>query len=121
MNGVTIQDFWLRCKAFAEEGIGNFGLLLLVFLTALAAFGLGRLSTFEEAKPPVSIEQAPQTTDVLALAPGGFVVASRAGSVYYLPWCSGAQKIETQNQIWFSSEAAAQKAGYAPSKSCKGL
>lgn len=121
MNGVTIQAFLLRCKAIAEEGIGQFGLLLVLFLAVLTSFGLGRVSALEDAKPPVSVQNAPQAANVLALAPGGFVVASRTGSVYYLPWCSGAQKIVESNEVWFGSEVAAQKAGYAPSKSCKGL
>jgi hypothetical protein len=121
VNGVTIQAFWLRCKALVEEGIGQFGLILLVFLTAMAAFGLGRLSAFETVLPPVSIQQAPQVAQVLTLAPGGYVVASKTGSVYYLPWCAGAQKMASDKQVWFSSESAAQKAGYAPSKSCRGL
>jgi hypothetical protein len=121
VNGVTIQAFWLRCKALAEEGIGQFGLILLVFLTASAAFGLGRLSALETVPPPISIQQAPESEQALALAPGGYVVASKSGSVYYLPWCAGAEKMASDKQVWFSSEAAAQKAGYAPSKSCKGL
>ena len=121
MNGVTIQDFLLRCKAALEEGIGQWGLICLVILASSFAFGFGRLSALEDAKPVLSIQEAPQTANVLALAPGGYVVASRSGSVYYLPWCSGAQKIAQGNQVWFSSEAAAQKAGYGPSKSCKGL
>lgn len=121
VNGVTIQDFFLRCKAVLEEGIGQWGLIALVFLVALCAFGLGRLSALEDAKPPISITQALQSAEAFALAPGGYVVASRTGSVYYLPWCSGAEKIAQGNQVWFSSEEAAQKAGYAPSKGCKGL
>lgn len=121
MNGVTIQDFIARCKAALETAIGQWGLISLVFLVAFSAFGMGRLSALEDAKPPVSLIEAPQAALVLALSPGGYVVASRSGSVYYLPWCSGAQKIAANSQVWFSSEAAAQKAGYSPSKSCKGL
>ncbi|HEV3245511.1 MAG TPA: Ada metal-binding domain-containing protein [Candidatus Paceibacterota bacterium] len=121
MNGVTIQDFWLRCKAALDEGIEQWGLILLLFSVALCAFGLVRLSALEVETPPFSITQTPSATNVLTLSPGGYVVASRTGSVYYLPWCSGAQKIVQGNQVWFSSEEAAQKAGYTPSKSCKGL
>ncbi len=121
MNGVTIQDFFLRCKAALEDALGDWGLITLVFLTAWCAFCLGRLSALEDAKPPLSVEQAPVAAEVVALSPGGYVVASRTGSVYYLPWCPGAQKMAPEKQVWFSSEAAAQKAGYSASKSCKGL
>ncbi len=121
MNGVTIQAFWLRCKLLIEEGIGEWGLICLVFLVALSAFGLGRLSVLEVVKPPINISEAPKAAQLLALSPGGYIVASKSGSAYYLPWCSGAQKMDPSKQIWFSSEAVAQKAGYSPSKSCKGL
>jgi Metal binding domain of Ada len=120
-DGVTIQAFWLRCKALAEEGIGQFGTFLVLILAVSAAFGLGKLSSLEDVKPTISIQEAPQSAQALALSPGGYVVASRSGSVYYLPWCSGAEKMAEGNQVWFPSEAAAQKAGYTPSKSCKGL
>jgi hypothetical protein len=121
VNGVTIQAFLLRCKLLLEEGITQWGLISLIFLTALCAFGLGRLSALETEQLPLSITEAPKAANSLALAPGGYVVASRTGSVYYLPWCSGAQKMSPQNQVWFGSEEAAEKAGYTPSKSCKGL
>lgn len=121
MNGVTIQEYIARCKGILDDGIGQFGLLLLVFLVGIGSFGLGRLSALEDAKLPVAIIQAPEAENITALPPGGYVVASRTGSVYYLPWCSGAQKMAAGNQVWFGSEAAAQKAGYSPSKSCKGL
>jgi hypothetical protein len=104
-----------------DATIAQFGLLLLVFLVGIGSFGLGRLSALEDVKPPLAIIQAPEAANIPALPPGGFVVASKTGSVYYLPWCSGAEKIAQENQRWFESEAAAQKAGYAPSKSCKGL
>lgn len=55
------------------------------------------------------------------MAVGGLVVASRNGSVYHFPWCSGGSQIKQENMIWFTSEEAAKEAGYTPSKSCKGL
>jgi len=121
VNGVTIQDFVLGCKAGLETAVGEWGLIALVFSVALSSFGLGRLSMLENVLPPLSVTSAPRIAQALALPAGGYVVASRSGSVYYLPWCSGAQKIAAGKQVWFPSEDAAQKAGYAPSKSCKGL
>lgn len=121
MNRGTIQDFLARCKALCEAGVGEYGLIILVFLVALGSFGLGRLSVLEDAKSVLSVESAPAGAAIPALPPGGYVVASKTGSAYYLPWCAGAQKIAAGNQVWFSSEHAAQAAGYTPSKSCKGL
>jgi len=117
----TIPDWGLKIKVLAHDSVHEWGIPAIVFLVALASFGLGRLSALEDAKPPVSIQQAPESTQPPALVMGGLIVASRSGSVYYYPWCSGAQKIAPANQVWFSSEAAAVKADYAPSKTCKGL
>jgi hypothetical protein len=93
----------------------------LFMLVALASFGLGRLSALEDARPAVSIGSAPIATSPRAIALGGQFVASRTGTVYYYPWCSGAEHIDPQRQVWFVSEKAAQAAGYRPAKNCKGL
>lgn len=42
----------------------------------------------------------------------GVFVASKNSNKYHWPWCSFAQKIKPLNQVWFSSEAEAQTAGY---------
>lgn len=42
----------------------------------------------------------------------GIIVASKNGTKYHWPWCSWAKKIKLENQVWFKSEAEAQKAGY---------
>lgn len=42
----------------------------------------------------------------------GIIVASKNGAKYHWPWCSWAKKIKPENQVWFKSEAEAQKAGY---------
>jgi hypothetical protein len=52
---------------------------------------------------------------------GGQYVASRTGTVYYYPWCSGGGTIPSDKAIWFATAAAAQAAGYVPAKNCKGL
>lgn len=117
----TIPDVWARCKASLEPFLGDWGLVLAVFLVAFASFGLGRLSATEAIKPAVSVGQAPLEGEARGMAVGGLVVASRNGSVYHFPWCGGASQINPANKVWFSSEEAAKDAGYLPSKSCKGL
>jgi hypothetical protein len=117
----SIQQYREEIKAWGDEAIHEWGLIAVVFLVALISFGLGRLSAVEEVRPPVAIGQAATTTRPAAVVMGGLVVASRAGSVYYYPWCSGAQKILPANQQWFSSEQAAQQQGYTAAKACKGL
>lgn len=48
-------------------------------------------------------------------------VASKNGTKYHLPWCSGAQRIKEENKVWFKSKAEAEAAGYTPAANCKGL
>ncbi|MFA7309288.1 MAG: Ada metal-binding domain-containing protein [Candidatus Paceibacterota bacterium] len=121
MGSETIQELSAKCKLYIEQSIGEWGVFGLVLLAALGSFGLGRLSILETARPMVTITE----TAAAALPPGipigGEFVASRTGSVYYYPWCSGVAKIAVTNQRWFRSEKEAQAAGYRPAKNCKGL
>lgn len=48
-------------------------------------------------------------------------VASKSGTKYYYPWCSGVARIKEENKIWFASADEANKAGYSPASNCKGL
>ena len=120
-NMKSIQEAWLKIKNWADIAIGDWGLIVIVFLVALASFGLGRLSVLESVRAPVSITEAPTIAEPRGMNIGGLIVASRTGSAYYFPWCASATKIAPQNQVWFASETAARNAGYAPAKNCKGL
>jgi hypothetical protein len=124
MSPNNIHEFLERCKlalwAYLEEGIGEWGLIIMVFLVGFGAFGLGRLSALEDVRPPVSIEMAPVLAQPQGMYPGGQYVASRTGSVYYFPWCAEGT-ISPDKMVWFASEAAAKAAGYLPAKNCKGL
>ncbi len=114
-------------------------------LLAVISFGLGRLSAFESRTPPVAlvmrdpaVTTAAQTssdsvlpTDVSSnekvvaetavQTHAGMYVASKSGSVYHLPWCSGAKRIKDENKIWFASKDEAERAGYRPAANCKGI
>jgi hypothetical protein len=118
---MNIQEYLLKIKLFLEGALGEWGLLALVLLVGIMSFGLGRFSAFEDVKPPVSITLAGGEAKPQSMYMGGLYVASRTGSVYYYPWCSGASNIAPQNQRWFKSPQEAQNAGYKPSKACKGL
>lgn len=116
-----IHEIWQGIKNTAEDVIGEWGLICIVLLVGLASFGLGRLSVLEDARPAVSVREAPAETELRGMTVGGLVVASRKGSAYHYPWCPGAGTIAAQNKVWFSSIEAAQKAGYHPAGNCKGL
>lgn len=117
----TIQDIVAQCKTWLEIGLDELGVALVVILVGVASFGLGRMSALEAARPAVTIADASTQAQPPQIASGGLYVASRTGSAYYFPWCTGAGKITTQNQRWFKSEEVAQAAGYRPAKNCEGL
>ena len=123
--------------------------VLLILVVGLGSFGLGRLSKLQSSRAPVRLEQSAvilatppavvgnkggasssssgvtagiSTPNTLNPIPaGGQLVASKGGSKYHFPWCSGAQRISEANKIWFNSVEEARKAGYTPAGNCKGL
>ena len=121
MGRKNIHEFIILCKRHLDAGIGEWGLVIIIFLLAIGSFGLGRLSALVDAKPPISLSQGEFDAAPGNLIQGGQFVASRTGSVYYFPWCSGVSKITPQNQRWFLDEKSAQAAGYKPAKNCQGL
>jgi hypothetical protein len=126
-----------KIKNFCKEYEKDLVLAIIVILTALIGFGLGRLSKLRENKTPITIENL--GASVNKVEPwgigaedtkgkgstlnntSGVVVASKNGAKYHYPWCSGAQSIKEENKIWFSSEEKAREAGYTPASNCKGL
>ena len=143
---MTIAEARTSCKAgIARARAAILGLprdILLVAILLLAtsaAFGLGMLagragpSTGSGQGSSVSLSTIPMTAtalpgvaDTVATLPasipaGGQVVASKNGTKYYAPWCSGAARISSANKVYFASASAAQAAGYTPAVSCKGM
>lgn len=88
--------------------------VLIIILVGFASFGLGRLSVVENNREVVQIEQSASVAQ-------STYVASKNGSVYHLPWCSGAQRISEKNKIFFNSKEEAERAGYRPAGNCKGI
>lgn len=110
--------------------------VLIVIGVGIGAFVLGRLSA-GEVRTDIRVYM-PNTDGVTASAIGayteylpseespvipeeGFVVASKEGSKYHFPWCSGATRIKPENKIIFTSNTEAREAGYEPAANCKGL
>jgi hypothetical protein len=50
--------------------------------------------------------------------PEGLFVASKAGTKYHAPHCSGAKTIKEANKIYFASEAEAEASGYTRAANC---
>ena len=135
-----IPDIWRRCKSWVQLHEKPVSYLLILVLTAVLAFGLGRLSRLEELHEPILIEetanastglteaqdQNPVTQPTTQKAPGadsakGLYVASKTGTKYYLPWCSGVSRIKEENKVWFKTKEEAVKKGLTPAAGCKGI
>jgi hypothetical protein len=47
------------------------------------------------------------------------IVASKNGTKYYYPNCSGINRIKNENRVFFDTFEAAEEAGYELAKNCK--
>jgi hypothetical protein len=139
---VNIQDIGAKIKTALEDD-RTFMAALLVSV-AVASFGLGRLSTAPEGKggepEKRAVVQKPSirtSTDIEASAAvkkaqpsssasspeatsAGYV-ASKNGTKYHLPGCSGAKNIAEENKVFFATKEEAEAAGYQPAANCPGL
>ena len=127
---VSIKELGQKIKRAAEHWF----VALVVVLTALGSFGLGRLSKIEEARAPIRIDQSrvlaeptvvtANPTPLAASELRGTTpqyVASKNGAKYYLTSCASAGRIKEENKIYFASAALAAAAAYTPAANCPGL
>lgn len=117
-------------------------IILLIVLSGVLAFGIGRLSGLKTIpKDPVHIQTDTNASSELSLSvssskvtqnippslstsqsgtvQSASVVASKQGTKYHYAWCSGAKTIVAKNKITFASAEAATKAGYTLASNCK--
>ncbi len=117
--------------------------VLTLVLSSTASFGLGVLAGRDMAAPgalvPVRAGQgglevldssgmkvAPSALPAAAIAPilgipGQGFVASKSGTKYYLPTCSGVGRIKEENRVWYATKADAEAAGLTPAANCPGI
>ncbi|MBU3968674.1 hypothetical protein KJ991_00445 [Patescibacteria group bacterium] len=134
---MSIYETGNKIKRFLDKIANSLSneifVISMIILIGFAGFGLGRLSILEGQKLPISVENikndkmlADVSSSVKNIIDenqnsGGLVVASKNGTKYHYPWCSGAKRINEANKIYFSSIEEAKKAGYTPASNCKGL
>lgn len=133
-NCVSIQD--LKGKFKTLFGNTEHLLTLLILVVSLTSFYLGKLSgdTKNALGEPLSEIATGTQSAIVSLATstkpegsateiqdGTGFVASKNGTRYYLPTCSGAQRISPKNKITFRTQADAEAAGYTPASNCKGI
>ncbi len=106
-------------------------IILLVTLSLVAAFILGRLSAAEQPQkanlsiepaacpvPDVESSGAAITSNPVKSSVQGAFLASRNGTKFYPADCSYADRIGDANRVWFATEAEATAAGYERSAQC---
>ena len=132
---MIIRDFLQKGKNKIDDLTrSDLYVVAIIILIGFAGFGLGRLSLIEDSREAVRIEfpeylsasvlNAGNIAGGTAVSPAvgqGLLVASKNGSKYHYPWCSGGKRISEKNKIWFDSTEDARKAGYTPAANCKGL
>lgn len=79
-------------------------------------------ATIMATTTPEKPAEASQAAAVAAAVPQSQeVVASKTGTVYYLPTCSGAGRIKPENKVTYPTRAAAEAKGLKPAKNCSGM
>lgn len=142
---MSIQGISLKFKALLTNH--EVLLALLIVAVSLVSFLLGRLSVsplgaptsqnatvlgVKEGDTPMKKEVTPVAEKVGSVeevstksestgAPEGGYVASKSGTKYHLPWCSGAKRIKEENKVYFKTKEEAESAGYTPASNCKGI
>ncbi len=135
---MNIQDYASKIKVLYRKGGLEQGrismkiyLAIIVILTAVASFGLGRLSVQSSSPVPVRIvnptvelgAQAYSSADdgkkIKVTEP--VIIGSISKNFYTFTWCAKASDIEKSDQRFFYSISEAEKVGLAPDLSCNGL
>ena len=133
--GRSIQEMYDKFKSLLSDDAVFYGLLIL--LTAIASFGLGRWSVASEAtivpKESITFTQTAllpesglqisgeEESGVTTVSASGQYVGSKNGTKYHLTTCPGAKQIKEENKVYFASKEEAQKSGYTPASNCKGI
>ncbi len=117
-----LQEMKEKIKAIVQDR-AIFSAFVVV-LVAIASFGLGRQSVSYEENveiiPETKTLHAPIASPIVADVEVRYV-ASKNGTVYHLPHCSGAKRISDANKRFFSSKEDAEAAGLRPAANCKGI
>lgn len=129
-----LVQYYQKVKEFAIANKKDLFLVFTIILVSIISFGLGRISILLPQKEPVQIingitaktaDTPTPTKDPVPIITHtqsqGKYVASKNGSYYYYPSCSGATRIKDENKIWFQTKEKAEKLGYKPAINCPGL
>ncbi len=96
-------------------------IVIILVLTASAAFGLGMLADQSLSAHETASSGAGSSLSVGKEGIEGQIIADSSTHQFYLPWCSQASSISEANTVWFATEQAAEAKGYTPGGDCAGL
>lgn len=137
-----LYQYYQKIKECASVNQTDLFLAGLIFLASVGSFGLGRLSALWPEKQPLYIDEiggivesavrgldktvtqsdfTKRSDSSVSPFSSGQYVASKNGSAYHYPWCSGAKRIKKENKIWFQTKEEAEAKGYKPAANCDGL
>ncbi len=112
---MTIAEAREKCKSLIGHIPRDAFIIAILILASSLSFGLGYFAGLDAGQATnLSFEISSFATTTASEQ----VVASKTGTKYYPPQCTGADRISDANKIWFVSAAAAQAAGYAPATHC---
>ncbi|MEY2641007.1 MAG: hypothetical protein RL150_400 [Candidatus Parcubacteria bacterium] len=119
----------MRLPYFAQfrkwvQGISPQALPIFLILGSVTfSYAVGLLEGVARGRPPIAVIKTPlaQAVDLSSVEGAGQVVASKMGTTFYYPWCSGRSRIKPENERWFESSEEALKYGLKPAKNCLGL
>lgn len=140
---MSITNFIQKIKGFMDSEKGRLiAFILIVILTGISSFLLGRVSLYSENndKNCVTIEnstniikqseiyksiytssseQASAINTVHNTNKTGSYVASSRGKRFYPVDCSASSSIVSKNRVYFNTREEAIQKGYSPSLSCE--
>lgn len=139
---MSIQDISIKINHKIRKNRAFYSDLVvisIVFIVGVGGYLLGRQSVLGEnrqseepeikihtesleARPLSALDQTDREGEsVAATEDNGQVIASKNGTKYHYPWCSGATRMKEENKLYFNSIEEARAAGYEPAGNCKGL
>jgi hypothetical protein len=117
---MTIAEAREKSKSLLARIPRDILIISVLILASSASFGLGFLAGQDVGQGSESGVSAEGSLRGVSREEGK-IVASKGGTKYFLPECTGAGRISEANKIWFASVAAAKAAGYSPAANCAGL
>ena len=124
---MTIAEVREKCKSIIAGLPRDILIVGVIILSALLSFGFGYLAgretgqgrdiTLEEHTYPATIDTDGVGTTEQEVRQ---VIASKNGTKYYFPECSGTSRIAEKNKVYFVSASAALAKGYTLAANCKG-